>query len=87
MRQTKRIALDPIFPAPELIPGSNKKIPVCETLNDIKYHLVFDEAVDDPQLKAVVGQFSKMNPPIVEMDEEQEGDSEDSEDGDTKEDQ
>ncbi len=63
-----------------------KKIPPCETLPENKFHLVFDETVDGPQLKAYVGQYSKLNPPIVEMEEEEEGSS-DSDGGDTKEDQ
>lgn len=38
-------------------------------MQENKYQLVFDETMDGPQLKAYVGQCSKLNPPIVEMEE------------------
>ena len=75
-----------MFPPPELGAAATKKIPPCETLPENKFYLVFDEKVDEPQLKAYVGQYNKLNLPIVEMEEEQEGSSE-SDGGDTKEDQ
>ncbi len=58
-----------------LPPG--KKVPPCDTLLENKFDLVFDEKVDELKLSAYLGQYRKLNPPIVEMDEElEEGSSE-----------
>ncbi len=70
-----RLSIDPLFPAPEGLP-SGRKLPSCETLPENKFYLVFDEKVDEHLLAAYVGQSKKLNPPIVEMDEEEEGSSE-----------
>lgn len=78
-----RLAIDPVFPAPDALPPT-KKIPPCDTLPENKFYLVFDEKIDEPLLQSYLSQYSKLNPPIVEMDEEQVSSSES--DGETKED-
>ena len=75
-----RIGLDPVFPSPENVIPSGKKIPLCIPLQENKYHLVFDECVDATQLKNYVGQYNKLNPPIVEQDEEEGGSETEGED-------
>jgi len=65
-----RIALDPLFPPNESLLQTNKKLLGSRPLPENKYHLVFDEKVDGPGLRSYVGQFNKMNPAIVEIDEE-----------------
>ena len=66
-----RLSIDSLFPPPE---NSTivKKVPACEILPENKFHLVFDEIIDSPN----ISQFHSVNPPIIEIDEEENGSSE-----------
>ena len=66
-----RLSIDPLFPPPDVSPSS-KRTPPCDILPENKFYLVFDEKIDELQLTSYVGQYNKLNPPIVEMDEEEE---------------
>lgn len=61
-----------MFPSPENAALGSKKIPTCMPIQENKYHLVFDENVDGPHLTGYVKQYKKLNPPIVEMENEEE---------------
>ena len=74
-----KICLDPLFPSPENISIATKKIPMCMPMQENKYHLVFDENIDGPHLISYVKQYKKLNPPILEMENE-EGSSESEDD-------
>ena len=50
---------------------TSKKLLQYKTPPDNKYHLVFDEKIDENQLKNYVRQYGKLNPPIVEANEEE----------------
>ena len=45
---TFKIALDPLFPSPDLT--TNRKIAVNELPQEIKYTLIFDEDIDGPEV-------------------------------------
>jgi len=49
-----RIALDPLFPSPDL--GTNKKCQFNEIPQELKFTLVFDEDIDGPELKKIWSQ-------------------------------
>lgn len=66
-----------MFPAPDTQP-MGKKISPCDILPENKFYLVFDEKIDEPQLLSYVAQYKKLNPPILEIDEEEEGSSSES---------
>ena len=44
----------------------------------MKFSLVFDERIDESELQSYLAQYKKLNPPILEMDEEQEESSSES---------
>ena len=61
-----RIVADPLFPPPEGF--SQKKQVVQEICPENKYHLIFDEKIDGPQLEQV---FRTKENVIVEIDEDE----------------
>jgi hypothetical protein len=66
-----RIVVDPLFPPPEGF--SQKKQVVNELTPECKFHLVFDERVDGPELESA---FKTKENIIVEIDEEELSDEE-----------
>ena len=52
---TFKIALDPIFPPPDLT--THRKLAVNELPQEIKYSLIFDEKVDGPELKDIFTRY------------------------------
>jgi len=47
-----RIAIDPIFPSPDLT--TNRKLLINELPQELKYQLIFDEDIDGPQTKEIM---------------------------------
>ena len=61
-----RVAIDPLFPAPEQF-ALKKSVIIHEIVPENKFELVFDEQVDGPPLKEL---FCKAEAVIIELDEE-----------------
>ena len=63
-----RVAIDPLFPAPEQF-ANKKSVIIHEMVIENKFELVFDEEVDGPPLREL---FRKAGSIIIELDEEDE---------------
>ncbi len=72
---SRRLALDPLFPPPEVLPPG-KRYPPSDVLGEIKFSLVFDDTIDSQQLEAYTATRGRLEP-LVDIDEA-EHDSQDS---------
>ena len=71
-----RIALDPLFPAPEGFPNKKSVTIIHEICPENKFELVFDESIDGPPVTELMKSAGNV---ILELDEEDEEEEEDME--------
>lgn len=69
--------MDPLFPQPEGFANA-RRLSTGEIFLENKYQLVFDEAVDSPQLKPYLSQCHESSMKIEEANEEKEDSDSDS---------
>ena len=68
-----RIAVDPLFPAPENFPSKKSATIIHEICPENKFELVFDESVDGPHVMELMKSAGNV---IIELDEEDEAEEE-----------